>query len=155
MSTRLALPAEGGCQCAAVRYRVEAWPFVSYTCHCRECQQLCASAFATCMQCPAEHVGVTAGTPRRRRRKADSGNVLTVWHCADCGSALYAQSSARPRICTVFVGSLDRAQDVTVDAHIWVSRKLPWVVLPPAHRIFEHAGDWTQDYALEPDRYDP
>ncbi|NEP56045.1 MAG: hypothetical protein F6K31_03340 [Symploca sp. SIO2G7] len=50
---------------------------------------------------------------------------------------------------------LDSLDCIQVDAHIWVSRKLPWVVLPEGDRIFDMAGDWLQDYASDPERYLP
>ncbi|MCP5150629.1 MAG: GFA family protein [Chromatiales bacterium] len=149
----LDLPALGRCQCGACAYRIEAPPFVAYTCHCTECRKLTASAFLTCMQVPAEGVVVIGGTPVRRERTADSGNRLTTWFCAACGSTLYAENSARPRVRTVHVGTLERAEDVEVTAHIWLKRKLPWVEIPATHRQFAEAGDWTRDYARDPGRY--
>ena len=147
----LEVPFEGGCQCGAVRYRCTAPPFVAYTCHCLECQRLVASAFATCIQVPAEALDVTGATASRERT-ADSGNRVRSVFCPSCGSALYAANSARPRLRTIYVGTLDAAADVEVDAHIWTRRRLPWVVLPPGHRTFPEAGDWRPDYAADPSR---
>ena len=145
----------GRCQCGNVCYAVTAAPYVSYTCHCRECQRLTSSAFTTCMQVPDEAVEVTQGEPVTRVRTPDSGNDLTTWFCAGCGSALFAQSVARPAIRTVFTGTLDAPEKVAVNAHIWIKRKLPWVVLPDGHRVFEAAGDWTPDYGDDILRYKP
>jgi hypothetical protein len=146
------LPFEGGCQCGAVRYRCSSLPFVCYTCHCRACQRATASAFATCMQVPAEALLLLSGSPGAFTRVADSGNSLTTSLCTVCGSALFVANSARPRLRTLYVGTLDRASDVAVDAHIWVSRRLPWVLLPEGDRIFPEAGDWRPDYASDPTR---
>ena len=96
------------------------------------------------MQVPAESVS-TSGSPAKRDRVADSGNVITTWFCEDCGSALYTKNSARPRVTTIYVGALDDAESVEVSAHIWVNRKLPWVVLPRGHRVFQMGGDWSSD----------
>lgn len=148
----LEVPFEGGCQCRAVRYRCTAGPFVAYTCHCRECRKLGSSAFMTCVQVPAEALSVTRGSPASRERVADSGNRLTTSFCGDCGSALFSANSTKPRLRTIYVGTLDRAEDVEVSAHIWTSRKLPWVVLPEGHRVFEAGGDWRPDYAGDPSR---
>lgn len=81
--------------------------------------------------------------------------MLTTWFCPDCGSALFSQNSARPRIRTVYVGTLAHPESVIVDAHIWLDRKLPWVTLPDTHRKFARAGDWRADYARDPERYRP
>lgn len=148
----LSVPFDGGCQCGAVRYRCSASPFVCYTCHCLACQRITASAFATCIQVPAEALEVVSGSPGEFTRTADSGNSLTTSICKVCGSALFVANSARPRIRTLYVGTLDRSADVEVDAHIWVRRRLPWVVLPEDHRVFPEAGDWRPDYASDPSR---
>jgi hypothetical protein len=90
---------------------------------------------------------VTHGTPASRDRIADSGNRITSAFCGDCGSALYSANAARPRLRSVYVGTLDAAGDVEVSAHIWTKRKLPWVVIPPGHRDFPESADWRPDYA--------
>ena len=148
----LEAPFEGGCQCEAVRYRCTSPPYVSYTCHCRDCQRLTSSAFATCVQVPAEALHLMRGSVSSRERLADSGNRPVTSFCSRCGSSLFVANPARPRLRTIYVGTLDRAQDVEVSAHIWTSRRLPWVLLPTHHRIFSEAGDWRPDYAADPSR---
>lgn len=151
----LSLPASGQCQCGHLTYDLTAQPFVEYTCHCRECQRLSSSAFNTCIQVPAESVSIISGSATTRGRNTDTGNCLTMWFCSSCGSTLYCENSARPTIRTIFVGTLDHPEQVEVDAHIWLKRKLPWVVIPAGHRAFEGAGDWTSDYARDLKRYQP
>lgn len=147
------LPAQGGCQCGACRYVLTATPYVAYACHCGECRKLTASAFLLCLQVPAEGVVVVAGEPACRERTGESGNRVAVRFCAQCGSTLFAVNSSRPRVLTVHIGSLDAPEQVPVENHIWVSRKLPWVVIPPHHRQFERAGDWRTEYRADPGRY--
>jgi len=151
----ISLPAHGQCQCGQVRYTLSAQAFVAYTCHCKACRRLTASAFSLCAQVPAEALVITAGHLLQRTRVAESGNELTTSFCGHCGSALFAQNSARTRVKTVFAGTLDQDTHLSVSAHIWVSRKLPCVQLPAGHRIFEQQGDWTNDYAADPTRYSP
>jgi hypothetical protein len=152
MISELTPPFEGGCQCGALRYRCSRPPFVSYTCHCLACQKLTASAFATCIQVPAEAHELLAGDPAFRERVAESGNRLTSAFCPACGSAIYARNSARPRLRTIYVGTLDAPHAVRVNAHIWTKHRLPWVILPEGHRVFPAAGDWRPDYAADPTR---
>lgn len=151
----ISLPASGQCQCGQVQYTLKEQPYVAYTCHCKACRQLTSSAFTLCAQVPAEAIVITAGSPQQRVRVAESGNELATSFCPHCGSALFAQNSARPRIKTIFAGTLDRDTDLDVSAHIWVSYKLPWVQLPAEHRVFETNADWTSDYAADPSRYRP
>ena len=149
----LDLPMSGGCQCGACRYTIDTEPFVAYTCHCRACQKLTASAFLTCMQVAAERVEVHTGLPQTHLRIADSGNELTTHFCGSCGSTLFIENSARPRVRTVHVGTLDDPPQIEVTAHIWTKRKLPWVELPKGHRVFDGPGDWRADYVSDPSRY--
>ncbi len=151
----LQIPANGRCQCGKCSYSLAAEPYVAYTCHCNECQKLTSSAFLSCMQVPSEGVKFASGSPAIKERIADSGNVVQTWFCSSCGSALFAKSSARPRVRTMHIGSLEHPETVELEAHIWVKRKLPWVSLPANHRIFEEAGDWTGDYAQDLSRYIP
>ena len=106
------------------------------------------------MHVPREALTLTKGSPASRQRKADSGNLLTITFCGVCGSALYAANSGRPRTRTIYVGTLDQAAAVEVNAHIWTKRRLPWVLFPEGHRIFREAGDWRPDYASEPSRFE-
>ena len=147
----LDVPFAGECQCGAVRYRCTRPPYVSYTCHCLACQRLTSSAFATCIQVPAEALSVE-GPLALQERIADSGNRIATAFCSACGSAIHSANQARPRLRSVYVGTLDHAQDVEVDAHIWTRRRLPWVLLPPGHRDFPGAADWSADYAADPSR---
>ncbi len=102
--------------------------------------------------CRGRDPSVTSGSPSTLERAADSGNLITTAFCSGCGSAIYSANSARPRLRTVYVGTLDQASEVKVDAHIWTKRRLPWVSLPTGHRIFTEAGDWRPDYARDPSR---
>ncbi|MFT4713441.1 MAG: hypothetical protein ACJAVI_000037 [Candidatus Azotimanducaceae bacterium] len=148
------LPAAGGCRCGKCRYHFDATPFVSYTCHCRECQKITGTAFLTCMQIPAEALIISSGKLSIDQRTADSGNLLRTNFCQLCSSTLFAENSARPRVCTIHVGSLDHPEEVEVSAHIWIKQKLPWVALPLHHRIFQSSGNWRSDYARDLSRYE-
>ncbi|MEE2782026.1 MAG: GFA family protein [Pseudomonadota bacterium] len=148
-------PVKGRCQCGACAYTLDSKPYIAYTCHCSECKKLTASAFLSCMQVASESLKNTRGSPINRERIADSGHVVRTWFCSACGSTLFAENSARPRIRTVHIGSLEHPEDVEVTAHIWVKNKLPWINLPRNHRIFDEAGDWTEDYAQDLSRYQP
>ncbi len=152
MAVEMPWPFDGGCQCGRIRFRCSGRPFVAYTCHCLACQKMTGSAFATCLQVPAEAFQVLAGEPIEWERRADSGNRLAISLCGGCGTAFLARNSARPRVRTIYVGALDEPQLVPVSAHIWTRRRLPWVVLPEGHRIFPEAGDWRPDFAADPTR---
>ena len=100
-------PYSGGCACGAIRYTVTAEPYTSYRCHCSACQKRTSSAFGLSAQVPAASLAFQEGTPETRLRTAESGNLLTVHFCGDCGTSLYSASTGRPHVHVLYIGTLD------------------------------------------------
>jgi hypothetical protein len=125
------LPLTGGCQCGAVRYVCDAAPVSVYICHCRECRKQSASAFGISVTVPRAAFRLTQGTTQSWVRPTDSGNRLRCHFCPDCGSRLWheRESGALPTI-SIKGGSLDQPPDLSGAIHVWVSRKLPGVIIP-------------------------
>lgn len=121
----------GGCQCGRVRYESAGEPLALYVCHCRECRKQSASAFGMSFIVPRDGFQVISGTPHFWIRKADSGNDVTCAFCPQCGSRLWHERSAAVGTVTIKAGSLDEAVDFSTAIHIWTSRKLPGLVIPP------------------------
>lgn len=119
----------GGCQCGAVRYRIEAERLVSYACHCTECQKQSASAFGISVPVIEAALQIS-GKTRSWRRPTDSGSFTHCVFCPQCGSRLYHAGENRAGMVTVKGGSLDDASRLRPVAHIWTVSKQDWVVLP-------------------------
>lgn len=75
----------GGCQCGAVRFRVEGKLGTASICHCRMCQKAFGSLYAPL-------VSVRAGTvlewTRGSRKLFQSSNHVARGFCSDCGTPL-------------------------------------------------------------------
>ena len=125
------VPLTGGCQCGAVRFVCDAAPMSIYVCHCRECRRQSASAFGISVIVPRGSFRVTEGAAQSWVRSTDSGNRLCCYFCPDCGSRLWHETQD-PTAVTLSIkgGSLDEPPDLTQAIHVWVSRKLPGVVIP-------------------------
>ena len=54
-------PIEGGCDCRAIRYRMETAPLFVHCCHCRWCQRETGTAFALNAMIEADRVTLLAG----------------------------------------------------------------------------------------------
>jgi hypothetical protein len=126
----------GGCQCGAVRYWLDQAPLALYACHCLECRKQSASAFALSIPVRSEALRVE-GRLEAYERPADSGAVARCWFCPRCGVRIHHQSSRAEGTATLKGGTLDEIAELEPVAHIWVSRKLPWVVLDPAVPAYE------------------
>jgi hypothetical protein len=135
MSTRES-PAMGGCQCGAVRYELRGAPLVLLVCHCRECRKQSASAFGISVIVNAGDVSLVSGQTRCWARPADSGGAVECHFCPTCGSRLWHAGNRIPGRLSLKGGSLDDPPDLSTAVHIWVSRKLPGVILPPGARCY-------------------
>jgi hypothetical protein len=130
----------GGCQCGAVRYRLEAEPLRVYVCHCRECRKQSASAFGISVIVPVDAFVVTQGQMHTWSRMTATGGELICEFCEVCGTRI-CHIDAREQTVSVKGGSLDEPPDLTNAAHIWTSRAVRGVVIP------EH----VRTYAEEPE----
>jgi hypothetical protein len=126
------VPAEGGCQCGALRYRVELSEAVTlYRCHCRDCQKQSSSAFGMSMILPAEAFEVTRGNPQSWSRTADSGRPVHGYFCGACGTRLYHTSPSRPGMVNLKPGTLDDPGDLQPIGDVWTDSRQAWVELLP------------------------
>lgn len=139
-------PVTGGCACGAVRYTFEGEPFVSYACHCTDCQKRTSGAFGVSIRAPAESVRIDKGEMRSYSRVADSGNQIDVGFCGDCGTSLFGGSLARPEAVVIFAGTLDDPSWVPIQANIWARSAMPWVRMDPDVERFETLPDFAKYY---------
>ena len=65
-------------------------------------------------------------------RTTDLGGRTRCFFCPTCGSRIFHRGSASPDRITLKGGTLDDTSWLAPSAHIWTSRKQPWVTLDPA-----------------------
>ena len=126
----------GRCQCGEIRYESVGQPLALYICHCRECQKQSASAFGISLEVPQAGFRVTQGTPQYWSRATDSGRQLKCAFCPTCGSRLWHEYEQTSETLSIKAGSLDEPLDVSNAIHVWVSRKLPGVLIPDSAKQF-------------------
>ena len=97
----------GGCQCGAVRYRLEAAPTGANICHCRMCQKASGGPFMAFAGVRLDELVWTRGAPK----VFASSDVAERGFCAECGTPLTYRILGRDRI-SVTIGSLDRPSAV-------------------------------------------
>jgi hypothetical protein len=120
----------GGCRCGAVRYSLalDALP-ATYACHCLECKAWTGSAFSQQALLPEDAITVT-GPIGLYEREGTGGRISRQRYCMVCHARIYNTNTVRPGIAVVRAGTLDEADRLDVVAHIWTSRKQPWLVIP-------------------------
>jgi len=117
----------GGCLCGEVRYRLMAEPIVARICWCRDCQRIAGNGTANAMF-PTAAIEVT-GSISEYVSMADSGNHIQRRFCALCGCHLFADSSGRPGLSVVRLGTLDDPSSITPTSNIWSASAPRWACL--------------------------
>ena len=122
---------EGGCDCRAVRYRLESRPLFVHCCHCRWCQRETGSAFVLNALIEAARVTLLGAEPDLIPTPSNSGKGQLIARCPTCRIALWSvYAGAGPRFRFVRVGTLDDPDAFPPDIHIFTASKQPWVILP-------------------------
>jgi hypothetical protein len=140
---------EGGCACGGVRYRMESPPLFVHCCHCRWCQRESGASFALNALIESERLCVLEGQPEPVATPSHSGKGQTIWRCPACRIALWSHYAGfGPAVSFVRVGTLDQAERIAPDIHVFTESKQPWVVIPEGHaavREFYRLKDYWPD----------
>jgi hypothetical protein len=124
-------PAEGGCDCRAVRYRVLTPPLIVHCCHCRWCQRESGASFALNAMIEAERVVNLGVEPDTSAIPTQSGKGQIMARCPACRVVVWSTyGGAGPVLRFIRVGTLDNPDLLPPDIHIFTSSKQPWVIIP-------------------------
>lgn len=122
---------EGGCRCGRVRYRVAADDLPkAYACHCLDCQTWSGSAFSVQFVLPEDQLEVSGEPAIYERTSPESGRTSRQRACPVCFTRVFNTNSARPGLAVVRAGTLDRSDELTLAAHIWIKRKMGGITIP-------------------------
>lgn len=115
----------GGCQCGAVRFRVEGALTNVSICHCRMCQKAFGNFYAPLASAPLDGLIWTRGEPKRFQ----SSNAAKRGFCADCGTPLTYEAEDGVALA---IGAFDQPEEVAPTIQWGVEAKLPYVDALPA-----------------------
>ncbi len=120
----------GRCACGKVRYEVRGEPLVTMACHCLDCQRTTGSAFVIHTTIVESDLAIT-GETEMGLAPTGSGKGSELHRCADCGVIVWVHYRAiGVGAIAIRAGTLDDPSLVTPAAHIFTSRRPPWVPLP-------------------------
>jgi hypothetical protein len=123
----LSPPAEGGCLCGAIRYRVDGSPLAQGRCHCRSCRLACGAPSVAWIVLQRLDFTFTQGAPVQYR---SSPSVVRTF-CRRCGTPLTYQHDDSPNSVDVTTATLDDPALFPPRRDVWVEDKLPWEPLDP------------------------
>lgn len=138
----------GGCQCGAVRFRVEGDPDSSSICHCRMCQKAFGAYYAPLVSVREVDFSWTRGEPKRFQ----SSDVVRRGFCADCGTPLTYEA---PDGMAIAAGAFDDPSAFPPSIQWGVEKKigfvdrlhtLPAVATEEDLTSYQHPDHDTQDW---------
>ena len=115
----------GGCQCGAVRFRVEGAMSNVSICHCRMCQKAFGGFYAPLATVPENGLTWTRGEPKRFR----SSNHVRRGFCAVCGTPLTFEA---PDGTALAIGAFDHPAELAPTMQWGIEAKLPFVDAVPS-----------------------
>jgi hypothetical protein len=120
-------PAEGGCLCGAVRYRVTGDAVAATLCHCGSCRRASGGTNVAWAVFENERFEWLSGEPQ-----CYSSSPGIEWlSCGRCGSLVGYRRSSRPDHMDITTATLDEPDLYPPSVEIWVSEKIGWDHLHP------------------------
>ncbi|GAA5624997.1 hypothetical protein Brsp05_00250 [Brucella sp. NBRC 12953] len=110
----------GGCQCGAVRFRVEGALGSASICHCRMCQKAFGNFYAPLVSVGEAKLIWTRDEPKRFQ----SSNHVKRGFCAECGTPLTYEA---PDGVALSIGTFDAPEEIEPTIQWGVEVKLPYV----------------------------
>lgn len=143
-------PAQGGCDCRLLRYRLETAPLIVHCCHCHWCQRETGASFALNAMIESDRVTNLGAEPEIIDTPSASGLGQKIARCPACRVAVWSHyAGAGPVTKFVRVGTLDTPNLLPPDVHIFTASKQRWVILPektPAYAAYyDRDALWNAD----------
>lgn len=110
----------GGCQCGAVRFRVEGALGDASVCHCRMCQKAAGNFYLPLVSVRQAKLSWTRGEPKRFQ----SSNAASRGFCGDCGTPLTYEA---PDGVALTIAAFDRPEGIVPTIQWGIEAKLPYV----------------------------
>ena len=135
-------PAEGGCACGEVRYRMNREPLFVNCCHCSWCQRETGASFALNAILESSELQLLKGEPKHIDTPSESGKGQVIVRCPNCNVAVWSHyAGSGDKLSTVRSGTLDQPGLVRPGAHIFTESKQEWLELPEGVPVFEQYYD--------------
>ena len=120
-------PADGGCLCGAIRYRVSGEPVAATLCHCRSCRRATGGTNVAWAVFDHRDFRWLTGYPA-----AYSSSPGLEWlFCRKCGTLVAYRRASRPDHVDITTGSLDDPGRFPPTVEIWLDHRISWESLDP------------------------
>ena len=135
-------PAEGGCLCGAVRYRLALVPRHVVHCHCSQCRGAPVAPVVTWTMVRETEFAIVKGEPAWFV-SSDHGRR---GFCARCGTQLLFVSTRYPGAVDVTAASFDDPERLVPLRHVFAPERIPWLEMSDS--LPRHVGDSKSERML-------
>lgn len=115
----------GECLCGVVKFSVENRFKAFYQCHCKQCQQLTGSAFASNIFTEPDNIEWLSGKDKITTYEHHSREFSKSF-CKICGSGIPFRNKTKTSL-IVPAGSLNELPDIQPQANIFISEEACWL----------------------------
>lgn len=115
----------GSCLCGEVQFTLQEKFSAFYQCHCKQCQQLSGTAFASNLFTKPDNITWTKGEASVLRFEHETRSFSRAF-CKHCGSALPVVTKSK-RALLVPAGSLNEPVDMKISANIFTDEEAHWL----------------------------
>ena len=143
---------DGGCTCGFVRYRLNRPPFIVHGCHCTWCQRQSGGAFAINALIEATEVEMLHGQFENTMVPSPSGEGQQIARCPKCKVAVwsnYNYSGLFERVRFIRVGTLDEANLLPPDVHIFTTERQTWFDFPEGALVVDDFYNTQEVFSKE------
>jgi len=128
---------EGGCNCGAIRYRIEGAPLGVAACHCTRCRRQSGSIYSVNVLVSPSAMTVEGELSVFEDKDTTSGSSVYREFCGACGSPIRSVLAANPSVIAVKAGTLDDPDPFAPGLHVFTRSKIAWVEIPAGAPQFE------------------
>ena len=121
---------EGGCNCGAIRYRIEGAPLGVAACHCTRCRRQSGSAYSVNLLVRPAEMTIEGQLSVFEDKDTTSGSSVYREFCGTCGSPIRSVLGANPSVVAVKAGTLDDPDPFAPALHVFTRSKIGWVEIP-------------------------
>ena len=135
---------KGACQCGQVKYEIDGEALGLAICYCTECQKASTGIATYAMLVPKSSFRLISGKLKQWERDSDMGTRSITNFCPECGVRIFNQNPEMPEMLRVKAGTLENANQLEPDVHVWKSSAPAWVETPENALVYEKQPPLTE-----------
>ena len=132
--TRPDPPFEGSCLCGAAQVHITAPPLLTFACHCRDCQKLCASTYSLNTMFPSDSFSCTGELITGGLGSTDRKHYF----CKSCLSFIYSQVAGAEWRINLRTSVLNDAALFDPFIEVMTNEKVPWANVAATHSFSQN-----------------